>query len=108
MADNVALTDGYAELLAGVRDRIRAAQTRAAVAVNSQLVMLYWAIGRDILARQEREGWGAKVIDRLSADLRREFPDMRGFSARNLRYMRAFAAAWPGEATVQQVVAQSA
>jgi predicted nuclease of restriction endonuclease-like (RecB) superfamily len=74
--------------------------------VNQELVLLYWSIGRDILVRQENEGWGARVIDRLAADLRRDFPEMTGLSARNLKYMRAFAAAYPDRAIVQQVVAQ--
>jgi predicted nuclease of restriction endonuclease-like (RecB) superfamily len=70
------------------------------------MVMLYWEMGRTILARQSSEGWGARVIDRLSADLRRTFPDMQGLSARNLKYMRAFAAAWPDRAIVQEPLAQ--
>jgi predicted nuclease of restriction endonuclease-like (RecB) superfamily len=70
------------------------------------MVLLYWDIGRAILDRQEQEGWGTKVIDRLSADLRREFPDMQGLSPRNLKYMRAFAASWPDRQIVQQVAAQ--
>lgn len=65
------------------------------------MIDLYWRIGGVILARQAAEGWGARVIDRLSQDLRAAFPDMSGFSARNLKYMRAFAAAWPDEAIVQ-------
>jgi predicted nuclease of restriction endonuclease-like (RecB) superfamily len=73
---------------------------------NRELVLLYWQIGRDILDRQERESWGAKVIDRLAADLKRAFPDIKGFSPRNLKYMRAFAEAWPDEAFVQAVLAQ--
>jgi predicted nuclease of restriction endonuclease-like (RecB) superfamily len=97
---------GYDDFLRDLKERVRAAQVRAALAVNRELVLLYWQIGRDILERQEREGWGAKVIDRLSHDLRREFPEMKGFSARNLKYMRAFAQAWPDEAFVQQVAAQ--
>jgi predicted nuclease of restriction endonuclease-like (RecB) superfamily len=97
---------GYRELLAELKQRIRAAQLRAALSVNRELVLLYWQVGRDILARQARQGWGAKVIDRLSADLRREFPEMKGFSPRNLKYMRAFAAAWDSEPFVQQVVAR--
>jgi predicted nuclease of restriction endonuclease-like (RecB) superfamily len=68
--------------------------------------VLYWQIGRDILDRQEREKWGAKVIDRLATDLKRSFPDMKGFSPRNLKYMRAFAEAWPEEPIVQAVLAQ--
>jgi predicted nuclease of restriction endonuclease-like (RecB) superfamily len=76
------------------------------MAVNQELVLLYWQIGRDILDRQERENWGAKVIDRLAADLKRAFPDRKGFSPRNLKYMRAFGEAWPDEAIVQQLVAR--
>ncbi|MGH2615463.1 MAG: PDDEXK nuclease domain-containing protein [Thermomicrobiales bacterium] len=100
------LPTGYAAFLTDLKDRIRAAQVRAALAVNSELVLLYWQIGRGILERQEREGWGAKVIDRISGDLRREFPEMKGFSPRNLKYMRAFAQAWPDESFVQEVLAQ--
>ncbi len=97
---------GYDELLVQLKERIRGAQVRAALSVNRELVLLYWSIGRDILARQQEQGWGAKVIERLAGDLRHEFPEMKGFSPRNLKYMRAFAAAWPEEAIVQQVVAQ--
>jgi predicted nuclease of restriction endonuclease-like (RecB) superfamily len=100
------LPAGYAELLESLKARIREAQVRAALSVNRELVLLYWHIGREILQRQEREGWGAKVIDRLALDLRREFPEMKGFSPRNLKYMRAFAEAWPDEQIVQQAAAQ--
>ncbi|HWE38502.1 MAG TPA: PDDEXK nuclease domain-containing protein [Isosphaeraceae bacterium] len=98
--------EGYAALLGELKERIRSARLRAALAVNRELVLLYWQIGREILARQGAEGWGTKVIDRLAADLRLEFPDMTGLSARNLKYMRAFGAAWPDEAIVQQAAAQ--
>ena len=97
---------GYAAFLDELKQRIRTAQTRATVAVNRELVVLYWGIGREILARQRQQGWGAKVIDRLAADLHRSFPEMRGFSARNLKYMRALAEAFPDEPFVQQVAAQ--
>ena len=97
---------GYSKLLGDLKQRIQAAQLRASLAVNRELVFLYWQIGRDILARQERENWGAKVIDRLAGDLKAAFPEMKGFSPRNLKYMRAFAEAWPEEAIVQQLVAQ--
>jgi predicted nuclease of restriction endonuclease-like (RecB) superfamily len=86
--------------------RIRTARLQAALAVNQELILLYWGIGREILERQAHEGWGSRVIDRLSADLRRDFPDMTGLSARNLKYMRAFAEAHPDHAFVQQVVAR--
>ena len=98
--------EGYADWLAELKGRIHAAQQRASLAVNRELVLLYWQIGRDILARQAGQGWGAKVIDRLAHDLRTAFPDMKGFSPRNLKYMRAFADAWPDEAFVQQAVAR--
>jgi predicted nuclease of restriction endonuclease-like (RecB) superfamily len=97
---------GYDVLLADLKTRIRTARVRAALAVNRELVLLYWSIGREILTRQKEQGWGAKVIERLSEDLRGEFPDMRGLSSRNLKYMRALAEAWPDAAIVQQVVAQ--
>ncbi|WBO20921.1 PDDEXK nuclease domain-containing protein [Sphingomonas abietis] len=84
--------DGYASLLAELKERIRAARLKAAVAVNQELIMLYWSIGRDILGRQSAEGWGARVIQRLADDLRRDFPEMTGLSARNLNYMRALSA----------------
>lgn len=98
--------EGYADWLADLKGRIHAAQQRAALAANSELVLLYWRIGRDILDRQAELGWGAKVIDRLAHDLRLAFPDMKGFSPRNLKYMRAFAQAWPEEAFVQGVLAR--
>jgi len=107
MVDNRALIpEGYDEFLRGLKERIRTAQVKAALAVNRELVLLYWRIGQDILERQRQSGWGSKVIDRLAADLRNAFPEMSGFSPRNLKYMRAFAEAWPDEGFVQQVAAQ--
>jgi predicted nuclease of restriction endonuclease-like (RecB) superfamily len=100
------LPKGYDELLRQLKERIRSARLRAGLAVNREMVLLYWQIGRDILRRQKQEGWGAKVIDRLAADLHGAFPDMTGLSPRNLKYMRAFAAAWPDEPIVQQAAAQ--
>ena len=96
---------GYGSWLVELKSRIHAAQQRAALAVNRELVLLYWQIGRDILARQAEQGWGTKVIDRLALDLRTAFPDMKGFSPRNLKYMRAFAEAWPDPEFVQEVLA---
>lgn len=102
----IASPDGYAEWLTELKMRIHSAQQRAAIAVNRELVLLYWQVGREILARQTEQGWGAKVIEKLSQDLRSAFPEMRGFSPRNLKYMRAFAEAWPDEQFVQQAVAR--
>ena len=96
----------YTHFLHDLKSRIRTARTRAALAVNSELILLYWQIGRDILERQEREGWGAKVIERLATDLRAEFQDMKGLSPRNLLFMRAFAEAYADEEKVKQLVSQ--
>ncbi|NCD35142.1 MAG: DUF1016 domain-containing protein [Spartobacteria bacterium] len=98
--------DGYADWLMELKSRIHCAQQRATLAVNRELLQLYWQIGRDILDRQKKQGWGAKVIDRLAHDLRKAFPEMKGFSPRNLKYMRAFAEAWPDSVFVQEVLAQ--
>lgn len=100
------LSKAYQELLEDLKLRIRAARVRAALSVNRELVLLYWHIGRAILERQAREGWGAKVIERLGEDLRREFPDMRGLSRANLFYMRSFAEAYQAEEIVQQLAGQ--
>ncbi len=97
---------GYDEFLRDLKQRISQTRLRAALSVNRELVLLYWQIGREILARQSLRGWGARVIERLAADLHSEFPNVQGFSARNLKYMRAFAEAWPEEAFVQQLVGQ--
>jgi hypothetical protein len=78
---------GYAALRKEIKERVRTAQMRAALAVNRELILLYWSIGRDILNRQKAEGWGTKVIDRLAKDLGTEFPGVEGFSPRNLKYM---------------------
>lgn len=106
MPDIVPLPPDYGPWLADLKERIHAAQQRAALAVNRELVLLYWQIGREILARQGQEGWGTKVIERLAQDLRNAFPDMKGFSRSNLMYMRAFAEAWPDASIVQQAVGQ--
>lgn len=90
------LPAGYAGFLADVKARIRAAQARAAFSVNRELIALYWYMGKGIVERQKRLGWGAGVIERLSLDLRRAFSDMEGFSTRNIWRMRAFYVAYAG------------
>lgn len=106
MSDLTPTAKSYQELLALLKNQIQTAQVRAALAVNRELVLLYWGIGREILTRQQLEGWGSKVIDRLAKDLRAEFPQMKGLSRTNLLYMRAFAGAWTEESIVQQLVGQ--
>jgi len=97
---------GYASFFAGLKERIARERVKAVLSANSAMVLMYWDIGQSILERQHKEGWGAKVIDRLSHDLKKAFPDMTGFSPRNLKYMRTFADAWPDRAIVQEVLAQ--
>ncbi|MDQ4490788.1 PDDEXK nuclease domain-containing protein [Sinomonas sp. ASV486] len=99
------LPGGYADALASLKSQVRAAQHHAQRVVNTAMIELYWGIGRTILQRQETAPWGSKVLDRLASDLRAEFPHMKGFSRRNLYYMRAFAEAWP-EQIVQTPSAQ--
>jgi len=96
----------YLELLEDLKGRIQAAQLRAMLAVNREMILLYWQVGRQILDSQGKEGWGARVIERLADDLQGAFPAVEGFSARNLKYMRAFASAWPDESLVQDVLAR--
>jgi predicted nuclease of restriction endonuclease-like (RecB) superfamily len=106
ITNDLQLPSSYLEVLEDIKKRVRTARIRASLSVNRELIILYWDIGRLILERQEVEGWGAKVIDRLSFDLNREFPDQKGLSSRNLKYMRAFADAYPEQAFVQEVLAQ--
>lgn len=98
--------ENYTAFLRSLKERIQQAQIRAVLAVNQELTLLYWQIGKEILTRQQQEGWGARIIDQLAKDLKREFPDIKGFSSRNLKYMRAFAEAYPDEQIVQQLAAQ--
>ena len=104
--DNKLIPIDYRTLLSDLKERIHAARMRATLAANAELTLLYWDIGRCILDRQEQQGWGAKVVQRLSVDLRLAFPDMKGLSPRNLKYMRTFAGAWPDRPVVQEVLAQ--
>lgn len=104
-ARDLALPNAYTDLLGELKNRVRAARIQALRTVNTQLIELYWSIGKIILERQEIEEWGSKVMSRLADDLRAEFPDMKGLSRSNLFYMRGFATAWP-EPIVQQAVGQ--
>jgi predicted nuclease of restriction endonuclease-like (RecB) superfamily len=106
MPEFTASSKSYQDLLARLKNQIRTAQIRAALAVNKELILLYWGIGKEILGRQASEGWGSKVVERLAQDLRSEFPNMKGLSRTNLLYMRSFAETWPDESIVQQVVGQ--
>jgi predicted nuclease of restriction endonuclease-like (RecB) superfamily len=101
------LPSGYVKFLEDVKSRIHTAQIKAALSVNHELIQLYWSIGRDIVEQQSAEGWGAAVIDRLAADIQREFPGLAGFSRANIYRMRAFYLAYPQDpAIVSQVARQ--
>ena len=100
------LSKNYAGILKSLKEKIRLKRLQASILVNTQLLELYWEIGNTILQQQAQKGWGAKVIDRLSKDLRADFPDMKGLSVRNIKYMRAFAEAYPDFSFVQAPLAQ--
>ena len=104
--ENIEMPTEYASVLVELKNRIQSERLRVTISANSAMVLMYWDIGKVILDRQEHQGWGAKVIDRLSHDLKNAFPDMSGFSPRNLKYMRSFAEAWPEREIVQRTVAQ--
>ena len=103
---SVNLPQDYADFLQGLKKRIQTERLKAVLSANAAQILMYWDIGNDILQKQKSAGWGAKVIDRLSADLKEAFPEMNGFSARNLKYMRKFAEAWSDREIVQRVAAQ--
>jgi predicted nuclease of restriction endonuclease-like (RecB) superfamily len=88
------LPSSYAGTLASLKELVTSAQSRAQQAASSAMIEMYWGIGATLLQRQAQEPWGSKVLQRLAADLKATFPQMRGFSRSNLFYMRSFAAAW--------------
>lgn len=103
---NLAGSEDYRRWLSDLKQRVERARQRATASANRELIKLYWQIGNDILQRQQQQGWGTAVVGQLARDLKSAFPDMRGFSPRNLKYMRALALAWPDPGFVQQPAAQ--
>lgn len=99
-------TNKYQQILNGLKEKIRQARFKAALTANAQLLAIYWEVGKTIMQQENEEGWGAKTIERLSADLRAEFEDMKGLSVRNLRYMREFAKAYPDFSILQPSLAK--
>ena len=100
------MSDSYLNFIEEIKKEIQNQRIAVVLNANSSMICLYWNIGKAILQKQEEEGWGAKVIDRMAKDLKDAFPDMSGFSPRNIKYMRKFAECWPDFETVQRVVAQ--
>ena len=95
----------YREFIDSIKENIKTQHTRVLLQANREIICLYWQIGKAITQKQVEEGWGTKVIDRISHDLRHTFPEIKGFSPRNITYMKKFASIWHDESIVQQVVA---
>ncbi len=100
------MPEWYGEFFNSIKELIADSRWQMIWSANQQMMMMYYRIGESILKRQELEGWGTRVIDRLSADLKTTYPELRGFSTRNLKYMRKFAEMWPDQQIVQKVFAQ--
>ena len=103
---NSVLPNGYTQWRKGIETLIDTAKLKTALNVNVGTLTLYWNIGKQILEKQEKEGWGKKVVEQLSKDLTAKYPDDRGYSIRNLKYMRQFADAYPNFPFVQVPLAQ--
>jgi predicted nuclease of restriction endonuclease-like (RecB) superfamily len=106
MTDLSNINKTYAKLLDELKEKIRSSQIKAALAVNTELICLYWEIGKILLNQQQQEGWGTKVIERLAHDLKTTFPDISGFSPRNLNYMKKLAEIYPDREILQQAAAK--
>ena len=89
------MSDSYMKFIEEIKTQIQTRRLSVVLNANSSMICLYWTIGKDILDKQQEEGWGAKVIDRMAKDLKGAFPEMSGLSPRNIKYMRKFAECWP-------------
>lgn len=107
MSDGITQNNEYKDWAEFIANKIKNAQTQTAFKINAELLTLYWEIGNSIIEKQNQNGWGSKVIDVLASDLAKKFPESKGFSVRNLKYMRAFAEAYPQFPFVQVPLAQS-
>ena len=100
------MPENYQKFIEKIKGNIKQERIKAHISANKTMILMYWNIGNSILEQQNNEGWGTKVIDRMSHDLKNAFPDMTRFSPRNLKYMRKFADAWQDIEIVQRTVAQ--
>jgi len=100
------LGESYQSLLKDIKEKVKSSQIKAALAVNQELIKLYWEIGSSVLKKQQEEGWGAKTIEKLAKDLKSAFPEMKGFSLTNIKYMVQFAKEYPNFKISQQLVGQ--
>ncbi len=99
------LPSGYTDFISDIKNQITNQIVKSRLSANKHMIILYWHIGKAILQKQDEEGWGSKIIDRMSYDLKEEFPDMKGFSPRNLKYMKKFAESWNDFEIMQRTVA---
>ena len=99
------MSDSYLQFIEEIKNEIQRQRLSVVLKANTSMICLYWNIGNAISKKQKEEGWGAKVIDRMSKDVKDAFPDMSGFSPRNIKYMRKFAECWPDYEIVQRVAA---
>lgn len=104
--ESLHLDKDYKNFLSGIKDRLKTAQIRAALAANSELIKFYWELGADLIEKQKAFKWGEHFLEQFSHDMRQEFPEMRGFSKRNLEYMRRFASLYPKIEFAKQAVSQ--
>lgn len=100
------MSDSYLDFIEEIKKEIENQRLNVVLNANSSMICLYWNIGKAVLQKQKEEGWGAKVIDRMAKDIKEAFPDMSGFSPRNIKYMRKFAECWPDFEIVQRIVAR--
>ncbi|MEK7078522.1 MAG: DUF1016 N-terminal domain-containing protein, partial [Patescibacteria group bacterium] len=106
MDDKSIIKNDYLRVLNSLKEKIKKSQQKAIISANREMLQLYWDIGNAIIEQQNKKGWGSKIIDNLSRDLSSSFPDMKGFSKRNLKYMRKFAEHYPDFSIVQEPLAQ--
>lgn len=104
--DSIRLNKDYVNFLSGIKERLQAAQIRAALAANNELVKFYWELGRDLIEKQKNHQWGSRFLEQFSQDMRQHFPEMQGFSITNLKRMRLFAQAYPNFEIGAQAVPQ--
>ena len=100
------LDQNYKHFLTNIKDRLKTAQIRAALAANSELIKFYWELGTDLIEKQKNHQWGSHFLEQFSHDMRQEFPEMQGFSKRNLEHMRRFALLYPKIEFAKQAVSQ--
>ncbi len=100
------MSDTYLSFIDNIKNEIKKQRLSVVLSANASMICLYWNIGKAILNKQAEEGWGSKVIDRISKDINDAFPDMSGFSPRNIKYMRKFAEVWNDYEIMQRTAAQ--